>query len=428
MAASVFWPAAAAAGEPEGLLDRVRSRMRERLGQLPDYVCHQEVERFSRNSSEKPWEKVDALRLEVALVGKKEMYARPGAGQFDERPLAEMIGKGTVSTGQFAALAQQVFLGVGVTFTYRGESERTGKRAHEFDYDVPPDRSTYRLRTGGGESVVGFQGAFWVDAESEELSRLEVQAYDIPEPLGLAEANSQLSYARQRIGGQEVLLPVAATLAVVGSDGLENLNRIHLTGCRQFQTESRVKFAAAEVKEEPDTAPVSAPLAAAAAPDGAVLELALESSVDLAKQAIGDAVRAVVAKPAKTSDRTIAPQGAVVLGRLVRLQKETRPFPMYEVGIEIEAIEMNGQAVPVSATMIDAGPAAGLLRQAKRLDPTFTRKATNSMNVLVREVQKGQGILLWDARRGPLPRGLKMKWRVDDPGGTVQAEVRKAAQ
>jgi hypothetical protein len=34
------------------------------------------------------------------------------------------------------------------------------------------------------------------------------------------------------------------------------------------------------------------------------------------------------------------------------------------------------------------------------------------MDILVREVQRGQGILHWDARRGPLPRGFKMKWRV----------------
>ena len=31
---------------------------------------------------------------------------------------------------------------------------------------------------------------------------------------------------------------------------------------------------------------------------------------------------------------------------------------------------------------------------------------------LVKEVQHGQGILEWDARHGALPRGLRMKWRL----------------
>jgi hypothetical protein len=35
------------------------------------------------------------------------------------------------------------------------------------------------------------------------------------------------------------------------------------------------------------------------------------------------------------------------------------------------------------------------------------------MDILVREVQRGQGILYWEARRGSIPRGLRMKWRVE---------------
>jgi hypothetical protein len=63
--------------------------------------------------------------------------------------------------------------------------------------------------------------------------------------------------------------------------------------------------------------------------------------------------------------------------------------------------------------MQDAGPAAGLIRQAKRLDPKFSRRPTGKMDVLVREIQQGQGILLWDGKHGPVPRGLRMKWRVN---------------
>jgi hypothetical protein len=218
-----------------------------------------------------------------------------------------------------------------------------------------------------------------------------------------------------------------ATLSVHGTDGLENMNRIQLSGCRQYQAESTVKFAGVEARETPK--PVAQPAPASALPGGTLLELALDASVDLARMAIGDPVRAIVSKPAKAgSEQIVAPQGIAVVGRLVRLEKETRPFPMYEVGIEMEALEMNGQAMPLSATMVEAGPAAGLLRQAKRLDPTFTKKATNSMSVLVREVQRGQGILLWDARRGPLPRGLKMKWRVEDSAGSVQAGLRDSSK
>jgi len=66
----------------------------------------------------------------------------------------------------------------------------------------------------------------------------------------------------------------------------------------------------------------------------------------------------------------------------------------------------------LTATMIDVGRASGVVAQSKKMEPTFDRKAKPRLDVLVREVQKGQGILVWDTRRGTIPRGLKMKWRV----------------
>jgi hypothetical protein len=107
------------------------------------------------------------------------------------------------------------------------------------------------------------------------------------------------------------------------------------------------------------------------------------------------------------------PEGAVVLGRLVRLEQQTGPVPIFEIGLEFHTLETGGVAQPLQATLEEAGPSAGLLRQAKRLEPTFSRRRRVRMDILVREVQRGQGILHWDPRRLPIPRGLRMKWRVE---------------
>jgi hypothetical protein len=96
----------------------------------------------------------------------------------------------------------------------------------------------------------------------------------------------------------------------------------------------------------------------------------------------------------------------------VRLERQDLPFTIWEVGLELDSLQVGNESREVNATMEEAGPANGLIRQQKRMDPVFTRKRTARMNVLVREVQQGQGILLWEARRGALPRGLKMRWRV----------------
>jgi hypothetical protein len=143
----------------------------------------------------------------------------------------------------------------------------------------------------------------------------------------------------------------------------------------------------------------------------------LDSALDGDKASVGDTVRATLARALRDGDKIVAPQGASVIGRLVRLEKRSLPFPLYDIALEFTGLELNGHTVPLAATMQQAGPAAGLIRQAKHMDPTFTRHRTARMDILVHEVQHGQGILMWDARRGPVPRGLKMTWRID-PGTT----------
>jgi hypothetical protein len=75
-------------------------------------------------------------------------------------------------------------------------------------------------------------------------------------------------------------------------------------------------------------------------------------------------------------------------------------------------------SISISATMEKGRTADRTDPEAKRLDPKFTRRRTGRMDILVREVQRGQGILHWDARRGALPKGLRMQWRVQ--GETAQ--------
>jgi hypothetical protein len=402
--------------EPEGLRDRFLQRMKIELERLPDFVCTQSIERFSRTGAEKPWEKTDALRFEVALVGSQELYALPGERQFRGRPLAEFAGRGSISTGQLALLAKHVFLTSTAQFSYHAETERDGRSAHEYSYDVPAKKSSYRLRFGNTESVVPFQGRFWIDAKTEDLILLEVQAYDIPEELALAETETALTYSRVGIDGADVLLPLHATLRVATVDGAENLNRTSLGSCKHYRSESTIRFAAGETASPDGAAPAIPGTAAqpvkAALPKGALLEVTLDASLDPAASKIGDTVKATVVRAMKDGERLAIPPGVTVTGHVVRLDKKTLPFPIHEIGLEFETVEIGGRSLPLAATMEDAGPAPGLLRQSKGIDPEFTKRRTSRIDILVREVQRGQGILEWDARRGALPRGLRMKWRL----------------
>src|SRR5262249_12539893 len=259
--------------EPEGLLSRFLERINGELKRLPDYACEQTVERFTRSTAERPWEKVDTLRFEVALVGNRELYARLGARGFDDRPLAEIVGRGTIGAGQHGLMAKHVFLMSPAHFTYRTEGEQDGRKTHEYTYDVPPEHSSYKLRSGLEESAVGFQGTFSIDAETLDLSRLEAQAYDIPSRLGLAEVNTLLAYSRMSLDATGALLPVPAPPSVAPVDGMESLNRTRLNTCRHYRTESAIVFPVEPASTGWKATPPEDPVEAVIPPKGALLEL-----------------------------------------------------------------------------------------------------------------------------------------------------------
>ncbi len=137
--------------DPQALLGRFLERIKTELNKQPDFTCAQTIERFRRSSPERDWEKMDVLHLEVALAGDREMYAPAGAREFQNRALIELIGKGTVSTGQFANFARHVFLASTARFSFRSQSQEDGKRIYQYEYDVAPEHSSYHLRSGTAE-------------------------------------------------------------------------------------------------------------------------------------------------------------------------------------------------------------------------------------------------------------------------------------
>ncbi len=393
--------------DPAALLGRIKTRAEENLRKLPDYTCAQTVERLWRDKADRPYKAIDTLRLEVALIDGQERFSWLDSRRFEEKSLADLIG-GASGTGSFALHAGSVFRPRVADFTFGGAESFRERPAFRYDYEVPRERSRYRLRVGDKEAVVAFRGSFWVSAESLDLLRLEVHAEEIPPELGLHQASDFVEYQRAQLGHSEFLLPGSSELIMVDQYGNETRNRTQYSRCRQYLAESRLVATSAET-----TPASSARTEAFALAPRTMLELALESEIEPEKTAVGDAVRAILDKPLKDGDRIVVARGASVLGRVLRVEKESRPFPHYIVALQFHSLETGDGSVAFSATMDEAGPAAGLMREQKSMNPVFTRNRAPRMNILVAETQRGQGILMWEAKRPRIPRGLRMKWMVD---------------
>ena len=234
------------------LLARVKSHARANFEHMPNYMCQETVQRFEKPRNAGSFKRVDTLRLEVASVGGKELLAWAGAKQFGDGDVAAYNRAGMLGTGAFAATPVNLFVHGNARIAGSGE-KNLFETTLRYDFEVPVTASGYTVQSWGGTATVGTRGWFWVDAETLDLSRIEEHAADIPPALGLRDVETIIDYAWMHIGASDVLLPQFAEMTVTDYSGAQRKNKIEFSGCREYGSESVIRFGA------PEPAPPAAP-------------------------------------------------------------------------------------------------------------------------------------------------------------------------
>lgn len=332
---------AAQTGDPR--LAAIIERMADNLRRVPNYTCTQTVDRFKRGEPCRDCEYRDRLRLDVAFAGTHEQFAWPGDSEFADRNIFELIGTGTIVTGDFASFASHVFVMDHPDFTYTGEAVLGGRRAHRYDYRVGADRTTFGAQIGEERGNSAYSGSFWADAETQDVIRLAIEATEFPRRLDMAEVKAAVSYARIPIGRSDFLLPRSTEAEILTRKGILSRNRTEYNACRQYVSESTIRFgeepsaAPGGMKREPADRPL--PL-----PAGLQLSTYLASAVRLREGAVGDPVTFIVAR--EVSEGAVrVPKGALLEGRIVTLVEHLRPAHFTTLGIRTTAIKFNGTRV-----------------------------------------------------------------------------------
>jgi hypothetical protein len=321
-------------------LASIRQRMAGNLARLPNYTCLETVERTQRPPGSRRYSVIDRLRLEVAYVGGGELYAWPGAGKFEDKSVEQIVGRGAlIGTGSFALHARAVFASNAPAFTPAGEQESDGHKVVRFDFQITRAKSRYSIRTGPEPVIVAYHGFFEADPVTFDPVRLEVLAEDLPAELQLQSSGEMVHYARMRIGESDFLLPVSSELWMVQTDGTEDRNRTRFEQCHQYSGESTVRFDV--VDGDVSAAAAAGPIEL---PAGLSLETRIRETIDHAKAAIGDQVHATVVGDVKRGGRVLVPKGAVVSGRITRLEVRTqRSYVYLGVRLRLESIQFAGR-------------------------------------------------------------------------------------
>lgn len=234
-------PARAASDESDALFVRVKTHMAEHRARLPNYTCHETVDRMLRAGSQ--WRYLDRLELEVAFAGRQEIFSRPGSESFGKQTVEEIAGGGTIGNGAMGSHTDFIIFQEGIEFKYAGKGKKDGRRAIRYDFHVPIEESHFRVRHNGAEGMAGYDGSVWFDDASLDPVRVDLKVNRIPSYIGVRHIEESLHYRSLTIGDAAFDLPDHSELTATDEANNNTVNITKLSQCRQFVSDSTVTYA-----------------------------------------------------------------------------------------------------------------------------------------------------------------------------------------
>jgi hypothetical protein len=418
---------------PDVRLERARARLQEIASRLQRYVCLETVNRSyylpmlgnqqSPEASEKlgsggaelltgvDWgtrelEFTDRLRLEVSLSQDRELHSWPGATRFDVRDVDQLIRDGPVSTGSFGALLATTFGSSAVDFQYHGQVRVADREALDYRYRVPVQASKFGLRVAGTWIRLPYEGSIWVDPQTFDLYHLEVRPTDLPARSEINRLAMAVDYESERTAEGSVLLPHRSRLEILHQDGRATRNDITFSGCREYQAKSELVFDNEAPPTEtraprPNLSPERLPL-------GLSVTVALESAIQTETAAAGDPISARVVHPVRQlhSTEIVIPAGAMVRGRVRRVEHHVNPKSYFLIGMSFNRLEVDGNVAPFGAHYEGAAELAKSL--GANLHPSAPGMAYWNVGIFLFATDKPNFVL---------PAGFRSDWFTLNTGG-----------
>jgi hypothetical protein len=292
-----------------------------------------------------------------------------------------------------------VFDNPGVTFEFKGEESVGGRTLLEYRYQVPLEASRYHVKAGPSWKPIPYQGSFRLDAKSLDLESFTLDSTEMPPHSNMCQVAGAFYYKRLPGTEGDLLFPRQATMQIVMSDAAETASVTTFADCREYQAESELRF-----DEETGAAAAAAkPIvhAAVALPLGVPVVLSLTSAIDTDTAAAGDPVSATVVRPVRRagSSTVLIPAGAIVRGRITRLEHHFFPQPYFLISLSFNRL-VEGEISSPFAAKYDT-------------DPQLVRQLYANLR------SYGRGVEFWDVGtflfptpkpRYILPAGFQSKW------------------
>lgn len=225
------------------LIEKARDAAANFLQGLPNYVCQEQTTRYVSETRQPSWNVVDIVSAEVVYEDHQESYRNL---QINGKPTHKAPeDSGAWSTGEFGTILGNLFAPQSATdFKYIQDDTIEHRSAAVYDFKVTRVRSSWKIWVPGQYIVPTYKGSVWIDKQSGQTLRIEMQAKEIPEAFPEITVETAVDYETLSLGGADrFLLPVhAEALSCWRNSNQCQRNVIEFRNYHKFEGESIIKF------------------------------------------------------------------------------------------------------------------------------------------------------------------------------------------
>ena len=151
---------------------------------------------------------------------------------------------GSSSTGEFGTTLRSLFSTGTANFRRSGGDTIAGRTAVMFKFEVPRERSGWRIEAPSQLYYPAYRGTVWVDKATGQTLRIEQQSRNMPTQFPFDTVESTVEYGFVRlVAANESLVPTTAEVmsCIRGTSNCIR-NKIEFRNYRKFGSESDITF------------------------------------------------------------------------------------------------------------------------------------------------------------------------------------------
>lgn len=229
-------------GDP--VIEKARDAAATYLESLPNYFCQQMTARYQSDHPKTGWDPIDVVTADVAYQDGRESYKNIKIGGKAVNKSMDDIG-GTRSTGEFSSILLDLLdPGTNAIFRRSGSDTLSARAAWVYKFEIPRERSHWRIEAPSQLYYPAFGGSIWIDKETSRVLRIEQGTLDMPKAFPFDTVETVTDYAFISLAaGQKYLLPAdAEVLSCMRGTSLCTRNRLEFRNYRKFGADSTITF------------------------------------------------------------------------------------------------------------------------------------------------------------------------------------------